>query len=112
MIIFFILGAVVGSLSVVFVLQNTDPVLVTFLSSEIEGSLAIILSLTFLIGALTTVLFLLPSLVSDWIHTSQLKRRIKTLETDLDGAKEREREAIAKALQVDASAPIPTIVSD
>ena len=112
MIIFFILGAIMGSFSVVFVLQNTDTVLVTFLSTEIEGSLAVILTLTFLGGFLTTILFLLPSLVSDWIHTSQLKRRIKNLETDLDGAKEREREAIARAEQVDTTVTIPTIISD
>ena len=110
MIVFFILGAIMGSFSVVFVLQNTDPVLVTFLSFEIEGSLALILTFTFLVGALTTVLFLLPSLVSDWIHTSQLRRQIKTLETDLDEAKKREQEAIDQVKKIEASASTPTII--
>ncbi|MEX2341053.1 MAG: LapA family protein [Candidatus Paceibacterota bacterium] len=110
MIIFFILGAIIGSFSVVFVLQNTAPVSVTFLSSEIEGSLAIILTFTFVGGVLTTILFLLPSLVADWIHTSQLKRQVKTLGADLDGAKEREHEATVRAKQVETATP--TTVND
>jgi uncharacterized integral membrane protein len=112
MFIFFILGALVGSFSVVFVLQNTDPVSVTFLSSQIEGSLAVILTFTFLGGALTTILFFLPGLISDWIHTSQLKRQIKTLETDLEETKEREREAAARARSAETAIPETIIVTD
>ena len=112
MFIFFILGTIVGSFSVVFVLQNTDPVSVTFLSSQIEGSLALILTFTFLGGALTTILFFLPGLVTDWIRTSQLHKQIKTLESDLSEAKDREREAVAQAKAAESTTSTPIIVTD
>ena len=96
MFIFLILGAIIGSFSVVFVLQNTTPISVMFLSWQIEGSLAAMLMLTFLGGVLTTVLFLVPGFISDWMKTAQLHRRIKDLEKEAADAKEREVTALAK----------------
>lgn len=83
MFIFLILGAIIGALSVVFVAQNTMPISVTFLSWEIEGSLAVILTITFVGGVLMTALFSIPGLISDWIESARLRRRIRSLEEEL-----------------------------
>lgn len=93
MFIFLALGALIGALSVVFFLQNTVPVTVVFLSWQIEGLLGIILALAFAGGVMMTALFSLPSLISDWIESAQLRSRIKKLESDLDEAKKREEGA-------------------
>lgn len=90
MFIFLLLGAIIGALSVVFVAQNTTPISVTFLSWEIEGSLAVILTLTFVGGVLMTALFSIPGLISDWVESARLRRRIKSLEDELAAAKELE----------------------
>ncbi len=93
MFIFLALGALIGALSVVFFLQNTIPVTVMFLSWQIEGLLGIILALAFAGGVMMTALFSLPSIISDWIVSAQLRSRIKKLESDLDEAKKREEGA-------------------
>lgn len=83
MFIFLLLGAMIGAFSVVFVAQNTMPISVTFLSWQIEGSLAVVLTITFVGGVLMTALFSIPGLISDWVESSRLRRRIKVLEEDL-----------------------------
>lgn len=83
MFIFLLLGAIIGAFSVVFVAQNTMPISVTFLSWQIEGSLAVVLTITFVGGVLMTALFSIPGLISDWVESSRLRRRIKVLEEDL-----------------------------
>jgi uncharacterized integral membrane protein len=83
MFIFLILGAIIGALSVVFVAQNTMPISVTFLSWQIEGSLAVILTITFVGGVLMTALFSITGLISDWIESARLRRRIRSLEEEL-----------------------------
>ncbi len=93
MFIFLVLGALIGALSVVFFLQNTVPVTVMFMSWQIEGLLGIILALAFAGGVMMTALFSLPNIISDWIVSAQLRRRIKQLESDLDEAKKREEGA-------------------
>lgn len=93
MFIFLILGAVIGALSVVFFLQNTEIISVMFLSFEIESSLAIILAAAFMGGILTTILLSLPSLISDWLEGARLQRRIRQLESELFESKKREETA-------------------
>jgi len=93
MFIFLILGAIIGALSVVFFLQNTEIISVMFLSFEIESSLAVILAAAFVGGILTTVLLSLPSLISDWLEGARLQRRIRQLENELFESKKREEEA-------------------
>jgi uncharacterized integral membrane protein len=110
MFIFLILGAIIGSFSVVFVLQNTTAVSVMFLSWQIEGSLAIILTATFVGGVLTTMLFFLPGLLSDWLKTTQMQKRIYSLEKEVAEAKEREVAALAKAAE--ANSPTVVIAND
>ena len=50
MIIFLILGALLGILSLMFVFQNITPVTVTFMTWQMEGSLAVMLFLAMLSG--------------------------------------------------------------
>lgn len=83
MFIFLLFGAIIGAFSVVFVAQNTMPISVTFLSWQIEGSLAVVLTITFVGGVLMTALFSIPGLISDWVESARLRRRIKSLEDDL-----------------------------
>ena len=90
MFIFLALGALIGALSVIFFLQNTEPITVIFLNWQLEGLLGIILALAFAGGVMMTALFSLPSLISDWIESTQLRRRIKLLEDNLAEAKKRE----------------------
>lgn len=83
MVIFLVLGVVLGIVSVVFVLQNITPVTVSFLAWQMDGSLAVILFLAVLSGVFTTLLLLLPSFIRDEWHYSKLKKHAKNLEDEL-----------------------------
>ena len=82
MIIFLILGALLGILSLAFVLQNITPVTVTFLSMQFEGSLAFVLFLALGSGIVMTLLLLLPSLIRDEFRFSRLRKKARILEEE------------------------------
>lgn len=87
MLFFLLVGAILGGLSVVFVLQNIVPITVTFLYWQIEGSLAVILFLAMMSGVFVTLLFILPGLVRDEFRYSKLKQEKKDVENELTTTK-------------------------
>jgi uncharacterized integral membrane protein len=75
MILFLILGLVIGAAAVVFALQNMTPITVVFLTWKIEGSLAVILILSFAVGMLVSFLFILPEFMRRSFQLSSLRRK-------------------------------------
>ena len=88
MIIFLILGAILGIVSMVFVLQNITPVTVTFFSTQLEGSLAVMLFLAMASGVAMALLLLLPSLIRDEFRFSRLRRKARSLEKEKEQLRE------------------------
>lgn len=86
MVIFLILGLLLGAGMVVFVLQNITPVSVSFLTWSLDGSLAVILFLAFGVGVLMTLLFLLPSFIRDEWQYRKLKKHARAIEEELTRA--------------------------
>jgi uncharacterized integral membrane protein len=86
MIIFLILGLILGAAMVAFVLQNITTVSVSFLTWHLDGSLAIILFLAFGVGVLMTLLFLLPSFIRDEWQYHKLKKHARAIEDELTRA--------------------------
>lgn len=82
MIIFLILGLIIGAAAVVFVLQNVVPITVTFLSWHLSGSLAVILLLALLCGMLIAVLVLLPSTIRAEWRLRKLMKQNKRLQSE------------------------------
>lgn len=87
MVIFLILGAVLGGLLVIFVLQNVLDVTVTFLAWHITGSLALVLLASIVSGVVITLLVLLPGLIRDDFKLSALKRKLRDTEDQLEKTK-------------------------
>lgn len=83
MIIFLILGAILGALLVIFVLQNVTVVTVTFLTWHITGSLALVLLASIVSGVVITLLVLLPGLIRDDFKVSALRRQMRDTEDQL-----------------------------
>jgi len=78
--IFLFLALLISFALVLFAVQNSALVTVTFLAFHFEGSLALILVVVFASGVLTGILMALPSF---WRKSSALreqKRKIKQLE--------------------------------
>lgn len=88
MIILFIIGILLGAVSVVFALQNGAMVAVTFLGWQIEGSLSVIIALSILSGILIALLLTLPELLSNYFQYRALKKKNDVLEEDLKKQKE------------------------
>ena len=90
-----ILGALALAIGVVvFALNNNDPVVVSFMVWEFEGSLALILLLTLALGVLLGILVCLPTILR---KRSQLpledpEEESSTKETSSSEAKEQDHE--------------------
>lgn len=72
-----VLALILSLLTVLFALQNTDNVAVDFLFFQAEGSTAIVLLITFILGVVTGALAFLPG----WLRS---KREAKSLRQELN----------------------------
>ena len=77
-----IVGIILGAITVVFALQNVVPITVIFLSWQIHGSLALILVLAVLLGAVICALFSIPELIDIRMQLSAAREEIKRLELE------------------------------
>ncbi len=80
--LFLILGLVLGAVTVIFALQNTATIAVTFLFWQIEGSLALMLLLAVFTGIIIFILFSFPELIKMHLEFSALQKRAKKLEEE------------------------------
>jgi uncharacterized integral membrane protein len=88
MIILFTIGILLGVISVVFVLQNVDIVTVTFFSWHFNGSLALVLFLTFTVGIFVTILLILPESINNYLKNKKIEKENEKLKEELRKQKE------------------------
>lgn len=84
MIIFLILGFVLGAAAIVFILQNTAIIAVTFLGWQFESSVAIILALSILIGIVLCLLGSIPGAIGSSIEIGKLKKDNRKLLEEIE----------------------------
>jgi uncharacterized integral membrane protein len=87
MIIFLIIGILVGAITVIFALQNIVTITVSFLAWQLTGSLALVLILAVIAGLIISTLFALPGIIRNHFQVIALKKQVKKLEDDLIAAK-------------------------
>lgn len=88
MIILFIIGILLGGVSVIFALQNISVVTVTFFSWQLTGSLSMVLLLALASGALIAILMLLPEAIGNYFKFKTLTKENNRLEEELRKQKE------------------------
>jgi uncharacterized integral membrane protein len=88
MIFLLILGVILGSVSVIFALQNIDVTTVSFFTWQFEGSLTLILLAALLSGIFISLLILLPGSIRNYFIYRKLKKENKRLEEELRKQKE------------------------
>lgn len=81
--ILLIFSLIIAFLVVLFALQNVDPVTIRFLVWETRGSLALVLIITLLAGALISYLATLPGKVRRRFLISQQQNQIAELHEKL-----------------------------
>ena len=82
-----IFGLILGAAFVVFALQNTQTVMVTFLGWGFEGSVAVIIIAAMLAGIIISLLFSIPSMIKTMMTESKLKGHNEALRRELDSHK-------------------------
>ena len=79
-----ILALAFAIVAVIFALQNTEVVAVTFFSLSFEGSLALVILVAVALGILIGVLVMTPGSVKNKIASSRSRKKIGSLEASLD----------------------------
>ena len=80
--LFLIVALGLAILTVIFALQNTSPVVVTFLVWKFEGSLAMVLMLTFALGVIVSSLVSIPAIIRRRSVSSHQSKKIAELESE------------------------------
>ncbi len=83
MILSLILGFLLGAGALLFAIQNTDTVALTFLGWSFESSLALLTLIAFGTGIVVALLVSLPAAIRDGLRIMGLKRENKRLVDDL-----------------------------
>jgi uncharacterized integral membrane protein len=82
--VYLIFALVIAVIAVIFALQNTMTVTISFLAWKVTGSLSLVLLITLAIGALIGLLVLSPSTIKNSLAASGHLKRIGSLEKDLE----------------------------
>jgi uncharacterized integral membrane protein len=81
--IFLVISLLIAIFAIVFALQNTAAVTITFIAWTFHGALALILILSVLAGILTGVLAMLPAVIRARLQASGHKKEAAALKTSL-----------------------------
>ncbi len=87
--ILIILALLIALIAVIFALQNTALVTVSFLVWKFDGSLALVVLLALLTGVLISILASTPSIIKNRLGTSGRNKKIKDLETRMGQLEEK-----------------------
>ena len=105
--ILLILALLIAIIAVIFALQNTTAVTVTFFVWQFDQSLALVLLLTVAVGVLIGIFTVLPGAArSKWRLNSQ-RKKIDNLEKTLQQEKIQREDAL-RQLEVLKNPPVPT----
>lgn len=85
--IYLILALILAIIVTIFAVQNIDPVNVTFLTFELNGSLALVLLITLTVGIIIGILVSAPSSLRRRREISGLKKSVRKMEKDLATAR-------------------------
>lgn len=81
--IYLILALVIAIIAVIFALQNTTAITISFFLWQVSGSLALVVLITLALGVLVGWLFAAPSLVKGSFQGSSQRKRITALEKEV-----------------------------
>jgi len=83
-----ILALILTIIVAIFAIQNNIAINITFLAWSIDGSLALILIITFALGIVLGLLVSTPIWIKKTRQSSTLKKNLRVLEKDLEAARQ------------------------
>lgn len=88
-----IIGFALGACTIIFALQNTAMVSLTFLSWNFESSLALVIILASLVGLLLGLLLSIPSIIHKSFQVRKLRKENKGLSDEAETLRQMTQEA-------------------
>ncbi len=82
--VYLIVALAIALIAVIFALQNTMTITIAFFVWQVTGSLSLVLLITLAIGVVIGLLVLAPSAIKNSLAASSHRKRIGTLEKELD----------------------------
>ena len=101
--IYLILALILAIIVTIFAVQNSKAVDVSFLTFELNGSLALVLMITLAIGIIIGILVSAPAAIRRRMEISGLKKNVRKMEKDLTTA--REATIVASAPKAESNVP-------
>ena len=83
-IFYLIVALLIAVVAVIFALQNTLVITISFFAWKVTGSLSLVLLITLAIGVVIGLLVLAPSAIKNTIQVSGHRKRIGVLEKELN----------------------------
>ncbi|MBC8508325.1 MAG: LapA family protein [Anaerolineales bacterium] len=85
--IFLIISLIIAALATIFAIQNATPTTVNFFIWEFEGSLALILLIALIAGALISLFASMPALIKSKLAVTSLNKKLTKSETEIQKVK-------------------------
>jgi uncharacterized integral membrane protein len=102
---YLILALLISIIAVIFALQNSMLVTISFFTLHTSGSLSLVLLITLAIGTLTGLLVLVPSLLRMSLYTAGQRKRISDLENEVRMQQSRKAETLSQPGTIKQSYP-------
>jgi uncharacterized integral membrane protein len=103
-----ILGFVLGAASLLFIIQNTAVVGLSFLHWQFETSIAMLVLMAILVGIVLTLLFILPGAIGDSFRMRKLRKHNESLANEAEVQRQAAHEATVRL--ADAQTPHPDVI--
>ena len=96
MILSLIVGFVLGAAALVFALQNTALVALTFLGWQFQSSLALLVLISVTVGAVIALLVSIPAAIRDSFKMMALRKENKNLVSEIEAFRQSARTVIVE----------------
>ncbi|MEA2702003.1 MAG: Lipopolysaccharide assembly protein domain [Candidatus Parcubacteria bacterium] len=100
-----LLGFVLGAATIIFALQNTEVVSLSFFSWQFASPLALVIILTAAVGALLGILAAIPSLIHKSLFVRRLRKENQGLRDEADTLRKWNEDTVAHYEAQTASLP-------
>lgn len=103
-----IIGFLLGAAALLFILENTTVVALSFLQFQFQLPISMLVLLTLLFGIVITLLLLLPGAIGDGFRMRRLRKNNEALARETEA--HRQVAENAKAQLINAQTPNPDVI--
>ena len=96
-----IISLIIATLAVIFAVQNADIIIISFLAWQFQGSMVLVLLLTFVFGFVAGLLIILPKLIKRNFTISNQKKKLEKSQEKLEEKNVAQQQEAEKAGRIE-----------